>query len=136
MKEVIEKAIKNGFEMPMYDKRTKYLKCYTYKYGVSITTTKNAHGGWIGYHELIFGTDFIDRLVGKGGLSKICCNCSHAQFVNHTNNLIKCEFHSLQKAGNTCGNFEPIIKSADYHLQKMSTIRDIEKLKEYVRGLI
>lgn len=75
------------------------------------------------YH-LIFGTDFIARLAGKGygwcnrkNRSKEKCQaCTKYRAVE-------------QDKPNFC---YAGYNHADYHLQKMSTIRDIKKLIEYI----
>jgi hypothetical protein len=68
---------------------------------------------WISLLELISFTDFVDKLVGKGGACKGCA-------VKESG--AECNGCSSYKAGK--------LRSI------MSNIRDIEELKQYIRGLV
>jgi hypothetical protein len=95
-------------------------------------------------YQLIFGTDFIDKLVGDG---ECCANES-------------CDYYSKRKAchcdavtagysdtGEFVANKTPVfykfcddgrivVAVADYHRSKLANLKDIEAIKDYVEGLV
>jgi hypothetical protein len=87
--------------------------------------------------ELTFGTDFIDKLVGEGkpDCGAYCGKCAKSMRLIQT--LI--DEGKLTCKGKHDGDWCKYLLSwqdADYHRREMANIKDIEKLKEYIRGLV
>lgn len=113
MKEAIEKAIKNGFNptkgiLEDYMLEQNFLVVY-YVYQKGDLPRKHIV---INIYRLIFGTDFIDKLVMEADFKVAPGYCPK------------------------CGRSTGKIINAHYHRSQMANIKDVEKLKEYVRGLI
>jgi Rieske Fe-S protein len=68
--------------------------------------------------ELIFGTDFIDKLVGE---VPVCGHCGKKLILTDIG-LERCYCHGSPYSMN----------SAHYHRSQMVNIMDVEKLKEYI----
>jgi hypothetical protein len=153
MKEAIEKARAKGLKLPGEEAHSK-IKIGSDHIIVIVTNYKNRvtpiDSTFWSLYDLIFSTDFIDRLVGDdryycedGG----CCVYDRIYEDLAVTYLERGwgekSFLSLSKA--TCGwksNTECIgyMKRSESlahdHRQQMANIMDIDKLKEYVRGLV
>lgn len=84
------------------------------------------------FYQLIFATDFVDKLVGEG-------TCQKKKKVS-LHKMPDCKENLIGRAGymSSCKGCD-YWQGPAYHLRQMSTpeiSRDIEKLKEYVRGLV
>lgn len=115
MKKAIEKAIENGF----------------------ITTHEVTRGEIplntdMGVYFLVFGTDFIDKLVGDG---KAFYYCKKNTF-RYNRGCVQDQCDCDEGWENCEHRISIYIDTADYHRQKLSNIKDIEKIKEYVDGLV
>jgi hypothetical protein len=139
MKEAIEKAVKNGLFKGIGKLNLIKIHCSAIECGRDrefwkeiclrfdtneiipntdgLTRTNYRH---YSLHGLIFATPFIECLVGEGSCSNNQTpeTCTTWKYCN-----IKCEDCSLHN-------------NADYHRQQMANMKDVEKLKDYVRGLL
>lgn len=144
MKKTIEKAIENGFDISIIIKETgdynivgvevlmDVVEVY-YETELNVFYNENPCLAQCNIYKLIFGTDFIDKLVG-------CCDeiC-----INKT-----CGYHNEEEAEDNCIG-EVACESAlatckkairinpiDHHRSKLSNLKDITKIKEYVNNLV
>jgi hypothetical protein len=155
MKQAIEKAIEQGMTFPnvpqKYNKLNNDYKMYESEHDdriVFILKNDNEKSEYFKYkkvnisiYRLIFGTDFIDKLVGKPtGCHKKSCSA----WTDKKSSLImnNCDYICDDRGAfwdrYTCDAFVGV-KPVEYYLKQMSNpkiSRDPEKLKEYVRKLI
>jgi hypothetical protein len=121
MKEVIERAVENDYKLPQTT------------IGHVGTWSTNGFREWykgLSIYELIFGTNLVECLVGEGKRGQ-CIEVGCDGYYKA--NSFRCG--DYQYPANECKYFKGY-RGADYHLQEMLKIRmDIEKLKEYLRGL-
>jgi hypothetical protein len=134
MKKAIQKAINNGFnptedvelyklEIDALDWDTGFCLEYTTNFGTELVERKFYENS---YYDLIFGTDFIDKLVGEGRLmcgeeNRPCDgNCDIVKVWKTPKN--NC---SMRKEG-----------LAYYWRREMANIKDINELKEKIRELM
>jgi hypothetical protein len=158
MREAIETAMVNGFDLqklvenkfgeahPKAGKRiiTGWNSAYNYGRRIDVgwryaeEELAEECGDNFSIAELIYETDFIDKLV-CGERDNCCLYSTHCSGEKRK----KCDsFYETTKEKNTgkCGSStyrnENYKQVADYHRREMANIKDIEKLKEYIRGLV
>lgn len=148
MKVAFEKAIGNKFNIRslLPEKERKYhINEWGFKDDCLIIYYEIGDGSLFFFktsiYHLIYGTNLIKCLVGEP--KKCCGEC--LQNGGERQRKYKWVFCSLGFFGKEvrykeeCNSFQVADSdkySASYHLREMSTIRDIELLKEYVRGLV
>ena len=114
MKKAIEKYINNGGELKAYLSFNRALICID---EIGITLNEE-----LSYYYLIFGTDFIDKLV-DGDLY-----CSKYRDIDPCS-IINCP----EKRKFPC-NWSA--SKSDYHRAQLSNLKDITKIKEYINNLV
>ena len=142
MKDAIEKAIKNGFDLvPFVGRCHKNHTAINIRYRQSImpcdleikyknTEESSCCYAYIDYYRLIFGTDFIESLVCNGFL------CT-AQPIIATESSKSCGLCDYERYGLTrCPSYEASnIKTSEYHRQQMASLKDIARIMSYVNKL-
>lgn len=128
MEKAIEKAIKNGFnpigtevKLTGFSLRGDEVELDFVRLRGENKNMNSCVG--INYYELIFGTDFIECLVGKGN------RCSYFDIDVDTN---ACE----ENCGNIfdCASLESLDDMPNYHRAQMSSLKDIDAIKEYIKN--
>lgn len=130
MQEAIEKAFNNGLTaksvLPSQDSiyyiGIEFYNVVIYSNNEVEFTFRRAEDGWTwatskNLYEFIFATPFIDKLAG---------DYTYCESVSWT-----CPGECCRDCGEGSDIYLP-----DYHRCQMANIKDVEKLKEYVRGLI
>lgn len=149
MKRAIEKAIEGGFDMakqlfPHADHEFIFILSW---YWLNYDSSASSKGelkvfsrqpkfikpciNYYSFYDLIFGTDFLAYLKPNEyycGWHKKPCNKSIKEQMN-------CDNYSSNLTDVECRYYQ-WLDSASYHRQQMANMKDVEKLKDYVEGLI
>jgi hypothetical protein len=123
MQKAVEKAIDNGFDwIKLFATGAPEQRHHVLgvdKIKVFITTTE--------LYWLIFGTDFLDKLVGKrpGCKYNIEGYCDSAPKKRYAD-----------KCNPNCDGYGFGWRSPSYHRSQLANLKDIEDIKAYVEGLV
>jgi hypothetical protein len=140
MQKAIRLAMKNDFDISRFsfqDKRLRMSRYYIHDDGISLYSGGKdwkQYGGhfqckhvFLGFYQLFFGTDFIDKLVGerpgcKYNIEGYCDSAPKKRYVD--------------KCNPNCDGYGFGWRSPSYHRSKLANLKDIEAIKAYVEGLV